>query len=172
MLPALPTWSVQDGTPVAGVTRKLHSTLCPAGSGPDGIQDATPTLVTVWLRHVVVTKPLPALAASGTHEPMLVQFWTVTGVQVVALYELAALAVAAVQLATAVGPVVIVWQDVVFHALPELPAAPVQDATPVQGVLLGVQVVAVQLLPELATAAVHDATPVGPVLTGVQVVAV
>lgn len=56
--------------------------------------------------------------------------------------------------------------------MPELALAAVQEATPVGPVVTLLQVVAVQLLPEPAAAAVHDATGVGPVVVEAQVVVV
>lgn len=80
------------------------------------------------------------------------------------------LAVAGVQLATGVGPVVAVLQ--ITPAPLAFGADGVQVATPTGAELTVAQVVAVQLLPDVAEAGVQVPTLVGPVVTTGQVVVV
>jgi hypothetical protein len=75
------------------------------------------------------------------------------------------LAVAALQLATGVGPVRAVLHVIVVYELPGAAVCGVQDAAGVGPVVAAVQVVAVQLFDVLAGSLVQLTTGVGPVVT-------
>ena len=130
--------------------------------GNAGTHAATSVGPVLLVPQVIVSQPLPALPVCGVHEGtpvgpvrMLLQTtpWPLP------------FGALGVQLETATGAPLTVWQSVATQPLPAFAATAVQVPTSVQGwTTVVAQVVAVNALPPFATAGVQVATPVGPVL--------